>query len=120
MSENTPKHFMVLYLAPAQVLSDWAKTDPATRQQAEQAMRSEWDRWMRDNSKMLRITEAAGKTKLVTPAGISDTHNDVMLYSIVQADSHERAAQAFAKHPHLSIPQASIQIMEIRALATAA
>jgi hypothetical protein len=116
MSESTTKQFMVLYLAPPQVLSDWAKTDPAIRKAAEESMRSGWDRWMRDNAKMLRITEAAGKTKLVSAAGISDTQNDIMLYSIVQADSHESVAQAFAKHPHLGIPQASIQVMEVRPL----
>lgn len=36
-----------------------------------------------------------------------------MLYSIVEAESHEAAAQAFENHPHLQIPQASIEIMEI-------
>ena len=37
-----------------------------------------------------------------------------MLYSIVEAASHEDAAKSFENHPHLQIPQASIQIMEIR------
>jgi hypothetical protein len=39
-----------------------------------------------------------------------------MLYSIVEAATHESAAKAFATHPHLTIPQSSIQVMEVRAM----
>jgi hypothetical protein len=34
----------------------------------------------------------------------------------VEADSHEAAAKAFENHPHLQIPQSSIQVMEIKAM----
>jgi hypothetical protein len=36
-----------------------------------------------------------------------------MLYAIVDAESHEAAAKTFEGHPHLQIPQASIEVMEI-------
>jgi hypothetical protein len=39
-----------------------------------------------------------------------------MLYTIVQADSHEAASKLFEDHPHLGIPSASIEVMEIHAL----
>jgi hypothetical protein len=39
-----------------------------------------------------------------------------MLYSLIEADSHQAAAKIFEKHPHLGIPQASIEIMEIHPL----
>jgi hypothetical protein len=116
MTTSPQKRFLALYLAPAKVLADWAKTDPATKQAAEQKMRSEWQQWMRDHAPMLSITEAAGKTKSITSSGLSDTSNDIMLYSIVEADSHDIAAKAFEHHPHLQIPQSSIQVTEIRAL----
>ena len=57
------------------------------------------------------FTEAGGKTKRVTASGVSDTRNDIMLYSFVEAESHEAAANAFENHPHLQIPQASIEVM---------
>jgi hypothetical protein len=38
------------------------------------------------------------------------------LYAIVEAESHEAAANAFKNHPHLTIPQASIEIMAINPL----
>jgi hypothetical protein len=114
MTTSTSKKFLVLYMAPADVLADWAKTDPGTRKAAEEKMRGEWQRWMGEYAKMITITEAAGKTKAVTSGGIGDTKNDIMLYSIVEAENHEIASKAFAHHPHLQIPKSSIQVMEIR------
>ena len=114
MTTSPKKKFLALYLAPAQVLADWAKTDPTTRQAAEEKMRAEWQLWMRDHAPMISITEAAGKTKSITSSGLSDTRNDIMLYSIVEAESHDIAAKAFERHPHLQIPQSSIQVTEIR------
>jgi hypothetical protein len=116
MATSTLKKFLVLYLAPAHVLASWAKTDPATKQAAEQKMQGDWRRWMGDHAKMITLTEAAGKTKAVTSSGVGDIKNDIMLYSIVEAESHDIAAKAFADHPHLTIPESSIEVMEIRAL----
>jgi hypothetical protein len=116
MTTSTLKKFMVLYLAPPDVLAGWAKTDPAVRKAAEEKMRGDWQRWMSDHAKMITSTEAAGKTKAVTSGAISDTKNDIMLCSVVEAENHDTAAKAFAQHPHLQIPQSSIQVMEIRAL----
>jgi hypothetical protein len=114
MANPTMKKFLVLYLVPAQVMSDWAATDPEKRKPAEEKMRTDWQRWMGEHAEVITITEAAGKTKTVTSTGIADTKNDIMLYSIVEAENHEAATKAFAHHPHLTIPQSSIQVMEVR------
>lgn len=113
---STQKKFLVLYIAPADVMADWAKTDPETRKAAEEKMRGEWQRWMSEHARMITITEAAGKTKAVTPGGIGDTRNDIVLYSLIEAENHEIASKAFANHPHLQIPKSSIQVMEVRPL----
>ena len=42
--------------------------------------------------------------------------NDIMLYAIVEAETHEAAAKMFEGYPHLQIPQASIEVMEIHPL----
>ncbi len=57
-----------------------------------------------------------GKTKRVTSKGTTAARNDIMLYAIVDAESHEAAAKTFEGHPHLQIPQASIEVMEINPL----
>jgi len=97
-------------------MAEWAKTDPAVRKAAEDKMRGDWQAWMGEHAKHISSTEAAGRTKLVTSRGIADTKNDIMLYSIVEAESPDIAAQMFSNHPHLTIPQSSIQVMEVRPL----
>jgi hypothetical protein len=114
MASSNMKKFIALYLAPASVIEDWMKTDAETRKAAEQKMQAEWRAWMAQHDKMILGSEAGGKTKRVSPSGVADIKNDVMLYSFVEAESHEAAAKAFEKHPHLQIPQATIEVMEVR------
>jgi hypothetical protein len=103
------KKFLVTYLAPASVIAEWKKTDADKRKAAEEKMRAEWKIWMNDHANIFAdIGAGVGKTKIVTAQGISD--------SLVEAESHEAAAKSFEGHPHLQIPQSSIEIMEVHAL----
>ena len=54
-----------------------------------------------------------GKTKRVATSGITDIRNDIGGYSIVQAESQEAAAALFADRPHLTMPGATAEVMEI-------
>jgi hypothetical protein len=116
MNATKSNKFIAFYLIPASVMADWGKTDPNTRKAAEEKMKAEWQKWMGDHAKSVKVTEAVGKTKRITASGISDAKNDICLYSIIEADSHEAAAKAFENHPHLQIPQASIEVMAVRSL----
>ena len=108
------KKFFVLYLAPASVIDAWKKTDPETRKPAEEKMQREWKQWVSDHAKMfVDMGAGVGKTMRVDAKGASDSRNDIMLYSIVEAESHEAAAKAFVGHPHFQIPESSIEIMAI-------
>jgi hypothetical protein len=110
------KKFLVMYLAPVAVLEEWKKTDPNTRKAAEEKMRGEWRTWMQKHAQKVTDTAGAGKTKRVTGDGVANTRNDIMLYSIVEAESHAEAAKIFEGHPHFQIPQSSIEVMEINPL----
>jgi hypothetical protein len=77
-------------------------------------MMHEWQAWITAHSASILSTEAAGKTKSVSSRGVADTRNDIVMYSIIKADSQEAAAKMFEGHPHLQIPQSSIQIMAVR------
>ena len=116
MNDLNAKKFLALYLVPASVMADWKKTDPDVRKAAEQKMQPEWGKWMGDHSNMITLTEAGGKTKRITTSGVSDTKNDIILYSFVEAELHEAAAKCFENHPHLQIPQSSIEVMEVRSM----
>ncbi len=114
MTASNKKKFLALYLVPAAVIEDWSKTEPEKRKAPEEKMRAEWNKWMQDHADMIISTEAGGKTKRVSRDGTSDVRNDIMLYALVEAESHEAATKAFENHPHLQIPQATIEIMEVR------
>ena len=114
MTDSNKQKFVALYLIPAAVMADWAKTDPEVKKAAEQKLQAAWGKWMADHAKMILSTEAGGKTKRITASGVSDTKNDIILVSFVEAESHEAAAKAFENHPHLEIPQASIEVMYVR------
>src|SRR2546423_4252655 len=111
------KRFLVTYLAPASVIDDWKKTDPEKRKSAETQMQGDWQKWMGKHAGIFVDKGAGvGKTRRVTAQGRGAGPNDVMLYAIVQPESHEAASKLFEDHPHLGIPQASIEIMEIHTL----
>ena len=111
------KKFLVTYLAPASVIDAWKKTNPEERKAAEVKMQGEWKKWMGDHVRMfVDVGGGVGKTKRVTSAGAADARNDVMLYAVVESESHAAAAASFAGHPHLQIPQSSIEIMELHSL----
>ncbi len=114
MSTPDKKKFIVMYLIPTAVMDDWKKIDPEKRKAEEEKLMGEWSAWTKDHAGMILDTNAGGKTQRVTANGVSDFRNDIVLYSIVEAGSLEEAAQSFEHHPHLQIPQSSIQIMEIR------
>lgn len=108
--------YLVLYKTPVAVLKEWMETNAETREVEQKKLEDEWNEWMKAHSSELSETAGAGKTKVVTTEGVSDIKNDVMLYSFVEAESHEAAAELFVGHPHLKIPQSTIEVMTITKL----
>lgn len=107
--------FFALFAIPARVIDEWVKTTPEDKRQAmSQEMMGAWQNWMAENGKYIVDRGAPlGKTKRVTSNGVADIRNDLNWYLILEADSHEAAAKIFTSHPHLQIPEASVEIMAI-------
>jgi hypothetical protein len=86
------KRFLVTYLAPASVIEEWKKTPAETRKAAEEKMQSDWKNWM-SNHHNIFVDKGAGvgKTRRVTAQGSANGKNDIMLYSVIEAESHEAA-----------------------------
>jgi hypothetical protein len=109
------KKFFALFQIPASIMQDWKKnTKPEEMKAASEKMMLAWETWTKAHQKNLVDRGAPlGKTKRVTANGISDSRNDLNWYSIIEAESHDAAARMFLDNPHLQIPQAFIEIMEI-------
>lgn len=73
-----------------------------------------WGDWMGRHA--ARIVDAGGPlgvTKRVSPDGVTDTHNSLSGYVVIEAQSHAEAAGLFEGHPHFSIfPGDAVEIME--------
>jgi hypothetical protein len=113
--EDMMKKFMVLYMASGAEFERMMKN--STPEQQKKGTDA-WMKWMNANKASLVEGGAPlGKTKRVDANGASDTKNDVGGYSVVQAESHDAAAKIFGKdHPHLQMPGAWIEIVEIMQL----
>lgn len=93
----------------------WSGLDAAERERLEADAMAAWGAWMAENAASIVDPGAPlGETKRASAAGICDTSNTLTAYVVVQAESHEAAAQLFAQHPHFTVfPGDSVEIMEI-------
>jgi len=114
MTGTSKKRFLVMYQIPADVMDGWMKTDPKTRETSEAKLRGEWKAWTDAHATAIVDNNAGGKTKRVSAGGVAPARNDIVICSTVEAESHDAAAKMFESHPHLQIPQATIDIMELR------
>jgi hypothetical protein len=76
-----------------------------------------WGNWMEKHWD--RIVEAGsplGRTLRASASGIAPHENRVVDYVVVEADTHQVAAEMLANYPHVAImPGDSIEIMEFLA-----
>lgn len=109
------KKFFVLFSIPAAAIQKWvAEVDEATRTTQTNEMMQAWQKWMAEHESMILDKGLpVGKTKRVTSEGVTDARNDVNWYLVVEAESHEAAAEIFKDHPHLKIPTAYIDVSSI-------
>lgn len=92
-------------------LDAWMQLPEATRKEQEKQMQEEWNAWMGAHANVLSDTTGVGKPKRVTSNGVEDSRNDIMMFSFVEAESLEAAADLFKGHPHFGIPGAWIEVM---------
>jgi hypothetical protein len=110
------KKFLAVYLGtPASPQrAEWDKMDERERKEREAAGMKGWHDWMATHYAAVVDTGGPlGKTKRADSGGIKDVRNNLVGYVVVQAESHEAAAQMFVKHPHFTIfPGEAVEIME--------
>jgi len=110
------KKFLAVYLGSdtGENYKKWEALDDAAREKHEASGMTGWMKWAEGNAKSL-VDQGSplGTTKLINAKGISETKNQIVAYTIVQAETHEAAAKLFLNHPHFMIfPGDSVEIME--------
>lgn len=109
------KKFFALYRVPVATMDEWMKnTSPEEMKAQMEKMGKDMMEWTsKHGASLVDKGNPLGKTKTVTAQGVANTRNDLNYYCIVEAESHEAAAQMFADNPHLQIPTSSIEVMDI-------
>jgi hypothetical protein len=108
------KKFVAVFLGSADAMAKWKAMDEAKRKQAEKAGKEAWMKWATVNARAIVDHGAPlGKTKRISTQGIADIRNEIAAYTVVQAESHEAAAELFENHPHFTIfPGNAVEVME--------
>jgi hypothetical protein len=93
----------------------WHALPEAERKQREQKGMAAWHAWaQKHQAAIVEMGGPLGKTKQISPAGISDARNALSGFTVVRADSHEAAAAMFKDHPHFTLfPGDSVEVMPI-------
>ena len=104
------KKFMVLYMAPV--------TAEAQMNVSPEEMKKGMEPWMAWYKKCGKAIVDQGaplgkKARVQTKKGSAKSQTQVTGYSIVQAKDLEAAKAMVTDHPHLMMPKASIEVLEI-------
>lgn len=105
------KKFLALYMAPTASLDEMmANSTPEDQKKGME----EWMQWMQSHeADIVDHGAPAGKNKRVMGSDVQDVRNEVCGYTIVQAESHEKAAEMFANMPHMGIKGGYVEVVEL-------
>jgi hypothetical protein len=108
------KKFLVLYKASQSAFEQMKKNTP----EQQKAGMAAWMNWSKQAaSSLVDMGGPAGKSVRVAKGGaVSPVTNDLGGYSVMQAESQEALATAMKDHPHLMMPDSSIEIIELMAI----
>ncbi len=110
------KHFLAVFTGniAARERSGWDALSDADRSAREQKGIAAWGAWVEKNKASIVDNGAPlGTTKRTGVNGVTDIKNNLAVYMVVQAETHEAAARLFEGHPHFAIfPGEAVEIME--------
>lgn len=91
-----------------------ALSDDARRAKEREGMAA-WSAWVQKHQAAIVDNGGPlGKTKRVSQEGVDDVANDLAVFMVVRASSHEAAAKLFAGHPHFTIfPGEAVEVMPL-------
>ena len=109
------KRYLCVFTGSPSAMTSWQSLSENERERREARGMAAWEKWAAEHAAI--IVEMGGplsKTKLVSTNGITDIHNNLAGFVIVQAESQDAAAQLFIAHPHFTIfPGDGVEVMEI-------
>jgi hypothetical protein len=103
------KKFMVLYMAPVSAEAQMNVSPEEMKKGMEP-----WNAWYKKCGKaIVDMGAPLGKGTCIDKKGSTKGQTQVTGYTIVQAKDMDSAKAMFTDHPHLMMPKASIEVLEI-------
>jgi len=97
------KQFLAVFLGSEASNAKWNDLPEEERAARREKGIAAWYEWMnRHKAAIVDPGALLGKTKRISASGVADVRNDMMVYTMVRAESHKAAAQMFADHPHFT------------------
>lgn len=108
------KRFLAVYTSSASAMTKWQSLSEHERQERQATGIAAWQAWVEKNKQaIIELGSPLGRTKSISATGITDIHNNLSAFTVVQAESHAAAAKLFEEHPHFMIfPGDAIELME--------
>jgi hypothetical protein len=111
--EHTMKKFVAIYMAPVAAMDELRRTRSPERVKE---FNDSSMKWVKSHEKsFVDVGSPTGNNKRVTKDKVQDVKNEIIGYSVVQAETHNEAAKIFQDTPNLQIPGAYIEGLGIRA-----
>ena len=109
------KSYLAVFTGKPEAMSNWQNLPEAERKAKEDKGMSAWKKWADDHaSSIVQMGGPLSRTKRVSKTGISDVRNNLGAFTIIKADSQEKAAKLFENHPHFTIfPGDGVEVMEV-------
>jgi hypothetical protein len=105
--------FLVLYHSPVSAREQMANSTPEERKAGMDA----WMAWAgRAGEGIVDLGAPLAGVNRVQQRSATVGNSDLAGYSILQADSADVAAELLADHPHLNVPDNSIEVLEFLAM----
>jgi hypothetical protein len=107
--------YVGVFRVPTATMDEWTKsTSPEERQAQGKKLGEDMMAWMeKHKASFVGQGIPLGKTKTVSQSGVVDSRNDLNFMQVVQAESHDAACAIFADSPHTTIPNSTIDVMEV-------
>jgi hypothetical protein len=107
--------YAVIFCVPGATMADWMQNTPEDEHKAQgEKMMQDWQAWLdKLGSAVVDKGVPLGKTKRVTEGGVADVKNELNFFMVIQAESHEAAAEMIKGNPHFMIPTSYVDVMEI-------
>jgi hypothetical protein len=108
------KQFLAIYTGTPASIAKWNTMPEHELKQRQAEGVKAWYAWVEKyKASIVAMGGPLGRTKSISPKGVTDIRNNMTAYTVVQADTHEAAAKLFENHPHFTIfPGDAVELME--------